>query len=49
MLSLTIEIAVGQNEKIMIYEGDSPDAVAQGFCKKYGLNHDLKSVLAQQI
>jgi hypothetical protein len=49
LLTLTIEIAEGQTETILIHEGDSASELARSFCHKYGLEQSLHSILVQQI
>ena len=47
LLTLTIEIADGQNETILILEGDDPNHLAYEFSKKHGLDEDLERLLAE--
>ncbi len=47
LLTLTIEIAEGQNETILIMEGDDPNLLASDFCLKHGLDTDLEQLLAE--
>lgn len=47
LLTLTIEIAEGQNETILIMEGDDPNQLASDFCLKHGLDTDLEQLLAE--
>jgi len=35
---LTIEVAEGVSETIMIYEGDDPDTLANEFAERHGLD-----------
>ena len=47
LLTLTIEIAEGQNETILIMEGDDHNQLASDFCLKHGLDSDLEQLLAE--
>ena len=38
LLTITIEIGNGQNENILIREGDSPRDIAHEFAKKHGIS-----------
>lgn len=49
LLSLTIEIAEGHNETILIREGDDPSRLAFDFSVKHSLDSELERVLADQI
>jgi hypothetical protein len=49
LLNLTIEIAEGHNETILIREGDDPNRLAFDFSIKHGLSSELERVLADQI
>jgi hypothetical protein len=47
LLTLTIEIADGQNETILILEGDDPNQLARDFSYKHGLDAELQRLLAE--
>jgi hypothetical protein len=46
LLTLTIEVAEGQNETIAIYEGDDPMILACEFADRYQLDPALQDLLA---
>lgn len=53
---LYVDVNIGKAggmERIIVYEGDSVDVLANEFCKKHGLNSEmrdkLKVLLEQQI
>lgn len=46
---MTIEIAEGHNETILIREGDDPSRLAFDFSVKHSLDSELERVLADQI
>ena len=48
-MTITIEIGDGQNENLLIREGDSPRDLAAKFARKYGIGDQLTELLAEQI
>ena len=49
ILTLTIEIGEGQNDNILIHEGDDPNVLAKAFASKHNIGDQLKELLAEQI
>ena len=49
ILTLTIEIGEGQNDNILIHEGDDPQQLADAFALKHNIGSQLKELLAEQI
>ena len=49
ILTLTIEIGEGQNENILIREGDNPYVLAAHFAEKHQIGDQLRDLLAEQI
>ena len=49
ILTLTIEIGEGQNDNILIHEGDNPQELADAFANKHNIGLQLKELLAEQI
>lgn len=50
-----VDVNIGQKgmERIVVYEGDTAEALADEFCQKHGLSEDMKAklvgLLEQQI
>jgi uncharacterized coiled-coil protein SlyX len=49
LLTLTIEIAEGRTDTILIHEGDDPTILAEQFIATHGLDQDLLQILSHQI
>ena len=49
ILTLTIEIGEGQNENILICEGDDPFTLAEQFAQKHKIGGQLRDLLGEQI
>ena len=48
---LLIEVNIGKHgmQKIVVYDGDSAEYLADQFCQKYGLNSDMKEKLRRLL
>lgn len=46
-MTITIEIGNGQNENIIIHEGDEPRELARQFARKHGIGEQLTELLAE--
>jgi hypothetical protein len=49
LLTITVEVGNGEKENIVIMENDTPELVADRFCKKYQLNDELREIFVEQI
>ncbi|CAI2384022.1 unnamed protein product [Moneuplotes crassus] len=49
LLTITVEIGNGQQENIVIMQGETADEVAEKFCNKYDMNEELKLLFKEQI
>ena len=46
-MTITIELGNGQNENIIIHEGDEPRELARQFARKHGIGEQLTELLAE--
>jgi len=44
ILQITIEVAPGQIETVIVHDDDSPDKLASDFCREHNLNDIVKQI-----
>lgn len=49
LLTITVEIGNGEQENIVIMEGETAETVAGKFCDKYDMNQELRMLFTEQI
>lgn len=49
ILQITIEVAEGQTETLVVHEDDSPEYLAAQFCLKYRQTDFIQQLLTQQF
>lgn len=49
LLELTVQLTEQMKDNIKVYEGDSPDFLANEFCLKHNLRSEAQPIIANNI
>lgn len=49
MLYVDVNIAPGRQERVIVYEGDTAEELAQEFCREYGLDGRMEEKLYEML
>ena len=49
LLYVDVNLGPNKSERIIVYEGDTAEALAESFSKSHGLDENMKSKLAQLL